>query len=115
MPAADTCFFMIPLVFVYPYFKHTAILSYSYIYELEKSNPASPCYNTNIEYQPQSQGVQYSNESIDNTTEPQQENNNFDMQCDKEENNQEINPENNINTQINNDNTQENELDFDNN
>lgn len=41
------CFFVIPIVFVYPYFKHTAVLSYSYMYELENKNPSSPYYNSN--------------------------------------------------------------------
>lgn len=39
------CFFVLPVVFVYPYFKHSAILSYSYIYDIEKIDPQSP-YNT---------------------------------------------------------------------
>lgn len=38
------CFFVLPVIFVYPYFKHSAILSYSYIYDMEKINPQSP-YN----------------------------------------------------------------------
>lgn len=41
------CFFAIPVVFVYPYFKHTSILSYSYIYDLENNNPQSPYYHSN--------------------------------------------------------------------
>lgn len=38
------CFFVLPVVFVYPYFKHSAVLSYSYIYDIEKKNLQSP-YN----------------------------------------------------------------------
>ena len=41
------CFFAIPAVMVYPYFKHTTVLSYSYIYELENENPQSPYYHSN--------------------------------------------------------------------
>lgn len=41
------CYFVIPVVFVYPYFKHTAVLSYSYIYEMENNNPQSPYYRSN--------------------------------------------------------------------
>lgn len=37
-------FFVIPIIFVYPYFKHTTFLSYSYIYELEAANPQSPYF-----------------------------------------------------------------------
>lgn len=109
------CFFMIPLVFVYPYFKHTSILSYSYIYELEKSNTSSPYCNTSTGYQPQTEDIQCSDESVSGTVEPQQEDNNSDMQCDNEKFEQELTPENNINAQISNDNSQENALNFDNN
>ncbi len=35
------CFFVLPIVFVYPYFKHTTVLSYSYIYQMETKNPKS--------------------------------------------------------------------------
>lgn len=42
-------FFMIPLVFVYPYFKHTSVLSYSYIHELEKSNLMSRINKNNVQ------------------------------------------------------------------
>ncbi len=41
------CFFVIPAVFVYPYFKHCAVLSYSYIYDMENSNPDSVYYASN--------------------------------------------------------------------
>ena len=41
------CFFAIPAVMVYPYFKHTTVLSYSYIYELANENPQSPYYHSN--------------------------------------------------------------------
>lgn len=41
------CFFVIPVVFVYPYFKHCTLLSYSYIYEMENNNPSSPYYKSN--------------------------------------------------------------------
>lgn len=44
IPYALLCFFVIPIVFVYPYFKHTTFLSYSYIYELETANPQSPYF-----------------------------------------------------------------------
>ena len=41
------CFLVIPVVFVYPYFKHTAILSQSYLYDIENNNPSSPYYRSN--------------------------------------------------------------------
>ncbi len=41
------CFFVIPIVFVYPYFKHCAVLSYSYIYDMENNNPDSIYYASN--------------------------------------------------------------------
>lgn len=41
------CFFVIPVVFVYPYFKHCALLSYSYIYDMENNNPDSIYYASN--------------------------------------------------------------------
>lgn len=41
------CFFVIPAVFVYPYFKHCAVLSYSYIYDMENNDPASVYYASN--------------------------------------------------------------------
>ena len=41
------CFFVIPIVFVYPYFKHTFLLSQSYIYDIENNTPNSPYYHSN--------------------------------------------------------------------
>ncbi len=40
------CLLVIPIVFVYPYFKHTAVLSYFYLYDIENSNPQSPLYQS---------------------------------------------------------------------
>ena len=40
------CFFVIPIVFVYPYFKQTALLSQSYIYDIESNNPNSPYHHS---------------------------------------------------------------------
>ena len=40
------CFLVIPIVFVYPYFKHTAVLSYSYLYDIENANLQSPLYHS---------------------------------------------------------------------
>lgn len=99
IPYLVLCFFMIPLVFVYPYFKQTAILSYSYIYELEKDTPTSPYYNKNAEYQQAINSVEENTENLDNT------------QLDNEE----IKAENDVDTEINDDNTQENTFGFDNN
>lgn len=100
-------FFMIPLVFVYPYFKHTAVLSYSYIYELEKGNSASPYYKLTKQFE-------YSED-----VKIQENNYNLDAQSDIKNNavedNENIKNENNINTQINDENVGENISNFNNN
>lgn len=102
-------FFMIPLVFVYPYFKHTAILSYSYIYELENQNPASPYYKLT---QPSSVQEQFNYEE-----EIKQPENNADLDNQSEINYNAVedNDENNINAQISDENIGENISNFNNN
>lgn len=99
-------FFVIPIVFVYPYFKHTAVLSYSYIYEIEKSflnsKPQQAMQNIDMQFnsydeQQQADSVQsYTDESSDEKTEPLQS-------------------ESITNAQINSYNNDENISDFDNN
>ncbi|MEE0264332.1 MAG: hypothetical protein UD936_01790 [Acutalibacteraceae bacterium] len=46
------CFFVIPVVFVYPYFKHTTMLAYAYMYEIEMADPQSPYFKENKTAQP---------------------------------------------------------------
>lgn len=102
-------FFMIPLVFVYPYFKHTAVLSYSYIYELEKENPASPYYKLTQTSQLQelfNDNKEENNADLDNQAE---------VKHSEVENNENIQTENNINAQINDENVSENISNFNNN
>ena len=102
-------FFMIPLVFVYPYFKHTAILSYSYIYEIEKQNPASPYYKLPEQLQLQEQFE-------DSEAVLSQENNaDLDNQSEINHNAVEDNDENNINAQISDENIGKNISNFNNN
>lgn len=88
-------FFVIPIVFVYPYFKHTAVLSYSYIYEMEKSNLNQKPQQTmqNIDVQVNSYNEQ---QQIDGMQEESQ-------------------TENVTNAQINSYNNNKNIFDFDNN
>lgn len=106
-------FFMIPLVFVYPYFKHTAMLSYSYIYEMEKENPDSPYYKLN-----QSSLIQeYFN--YDEEIKPQENNayldNQSEIQHNTVEDNECIQNENNTNAQISDENIGKNTSNFNNN
>lgn len=63
------CFFVIPIVFVYPYFKHTAVLSYSYMYELENKNPSSPYYNSNIKNESVNINQNYQQQEFENDIE----------------------------------------------
>lgn len=110
-------FFMIPLVFVYPYFKHTAILSYSYIYDLEKKNTASLYCKLNEQSQTEEQfndktEVQNTEnfEKVDDNTE--QSNTQEVVEAQPQEN---IQNENNINVQISDENVSENVSNFNNN
>lgn len=99
-------FFAIPIVFVYPYFKHTAVLSYSYIYEIEKGNliqkPQQAMQNIDLQFDSFNNPQQadsipsYADEDSDEKTEPLQS-------------------ESVTNTQINSYNNSENISDFDNN
>lgn len=57
LPWVVPCFFVLPLVFVYPYFKHSVVLSYSYIYDMENNNPSSQYFNSNIPLNPQPMNV----------------------------------------------------------
>ena len=100
------CFFMIPIVFVYPYFKHTAILSYSYIYELEKSNTENN--NQALAYNP----VPTDNQAYITSNEI---NTYSQSKLDINENAQLAGVKNNINAQTNSDNISQNVLNFNNN
>lgn len=118
-------FFMIPLVFVYPYFKHTALLSYSYIYELEKNYPASPYCQFNNEMQSQGNSEQFGVDNYAEQKNAQQVDTDVQSQVqenvqgfNKFDNQPELQPEiveNNINAQINNENVSENVSNFNNN
>lgn len=57
LPWVIPCFFVLPLVFVYPYFKHSVVLSYSYIYDMENNNPSSQYFKSNIPLNPQPMNV----------------------------------------------------------
>lgn len=93
-------FFVIPIVFVYPYFKHTAVLSYSYIYEIEKNNfnqkPQQTMQNIDIQansYNEQKQvdSVQcYTEEGRAEETEPVQAESVTDAQINSYNNNKNI-------------------------
>lgn len=72
------CFLVIPIVFVYPYFKHTAVLSYSYLYDIENSNPQSPLYQSDKPSEPnppvseiQPQETQFSETQAEETQFPE--------------------------------------------
>lgn len=60
------CFFVLPIVFVYPYFKHSSILSYSYIYDMEKSDPQSPYNPTYTSFALNQQPMTINNEQFNN-------------------------------------------------
>ncbi len=105
-------FFVIPVVFVYPYFKHTAVLSYSYIYEIEKDN----LNKKNSIPQPQ-QAMQNVDMQFNNSYNEQQQYNN-EQYCAEESYSEKTEPlqsESITNTEINSYNSYENTSDFDNN
>lgn len=84
------CYFVIPVVFVYPYFKHSAVLSYSYIYEMENSNPQSPYYHSNYPINNEetpSETHQTENIQNYNNNNPAVDNNNFSPNATNFENN----------------------------
>lgn len=129
-------FFMIPVVFVYPYFKHTAVLSYSYIYELEKSNFVSSYSQFNNRLDEQSKSdceqlgaddyvEQHNTQQVDMDVQLQvqenvqtfntQNSNQFGIHSEIVENNQQIKTSDKINSQINNNNINEMVSNFNNN
>lgn len=114
------CFFVLPVVFVYPYFKHSAILSYSYIYDMEKSNLQSPynpiAVNFGINQQPVSEKQFYNNYSNSDMNNNINSANFTDGQKNESNNNYAGNSfQHNINTDVNNSSSDnENQIDYSN-
>ena len=42
------CFFVLPIIFIYPYFKQSIVLSQFYVYDMENNNPSSPYFQSNV-------------------------------------------------------------------
>ena len=49
LPWLIPCFFVLPIVFVYPYFKHSVVLSQSFIYDIENDTQNSPYFQSNVQ------------------------------------------------------------------